>query len=78
MPLHVHPLPTWLSPPRAAQGFGNVGAWAAQLIHEQGGRVVAVSDVAGAVQNEKVRAGCVSGGGGQRWNAVWMKRNVWK
>ncbi|GAB4814483.1 hypothetical protein N2152v2_001529 [Parachlorella kessleri] len=31
------------------QGFGNVGSWAAQILHEQGGRVVAVSDVNGAI-----------------------------
>jgi glutamate dehydrogenase (NAD(P)+) len=35
----------------AIQGFGNVGSWAARLIHEQGGRIVAVSDVDGAVAN---------------------------
>lgn len=35
----------------AIQGFGNVGSWAARLIHEQGGRVVAVSDVEGALSN---------------------------
>lgn len=35
------------------QGFGNVGAWAAELITEQGGKVVAVSDVVGAVHNDK-------------------------
>ncbi|RAL44655.1 hypothetical protein DM860_003414 [Cuscuta australis] len=35
------------------QGFGNVGSWAAQLISEQGGKVVAVSDVTGALKNEK-------------------------
>lgn len=34
------------------QGFGNVGAWAAQILHEQGGRVVAVSDVHSAIHNE--------------------------
>lgn len=33
------------------QGFGNVGSWAAKLIHEQGGKVVAVSDITGAVRN---------------------------
>ncbi|PKA45818.1 Glutamate dehydrogenase [Apostasia shenzhenica] len=33
------------------QGFGNVGSWAAQLISEGGGKVVAVSDVSGAVKN---------------------------
>ena len=35
----------------AVQGFGNVGSWAARLIHESGGKVVAVSDVTGAVRN---------------------------
>ena len=35
----------------AIQGFGNVGSWTARLVHEQGGRVVAVSDVGGAVRN---------------------------
>ncbi|KAK9805535.1 hypothetical protein WJX72_003871 [[Myrmecia] bisecta] len=35
------------------QGFGNVGAWAAQLFHEQGGRVIAVSDAFGAISNDK-------------------------
>lgn len=33
------------------QGFGNVGSWAARLINEQGGKVVAVSDVTGAIKN---------------------------
>ncbi|MFP3940529.1 MAG: Glu/Leu/Phe/Val family dehydrogenase [Thermoanaerobaculia bacterium] len=33
------------------QGFGNVGSWAARLIHEQGGRVIAVSDVQGGILN---------------------------
>ncbi|XP_060211351.1 glutamate dehydrogenase A [Lycium barbarum] len=35
----------------AIQGFGNVGAWAAKLIHERGGKVIAVSDITGAVKN---------------------------
>ncbi len=35
----------------AVQGFGNVGSWAARLIAEQGGKIVAVSDVDGAVAN---------------------------
>jgi glutamate dehydrogenase (NAD(P)+) len=35
----------------AIQGFGNVGSWAARLIHAEGGKVVAVSDVTGAVRN---------------------------
>jgi glutamate dehydrogenase (NAD(P)+) len=37
----------------AIQGFGNVGAWAAELLQEQGGKVVAVSDVSTAVGNAK-------------------------
>ncbi|KAK1366711.1 hypothetical protein POM88_042272 [Heracleum sosnowskyi] len=35
----------------AIQGFGNVGTWAAKLIHDLGGKVVAVSDITGAVKN---------------------------
>ena len=34
------------------QGFGNVGSWAAQILYEMGGRVVAVADAFGAVANE--------------------------
>jgi glutamate dehydrogenase (NAD(P)+) len=34
----------------AIQGFGNVGSWAARLIHERGGRITAVSDVSGAIR----------------------------
>lgn len=34
----------------AIQGFGNVGSWAARLIHEKGGRVTAVGDVTGAIR----------------------------
>ncbi|XP_057976537.1 glutamate dehydrogenase-like [Malania oleifera] len=33
------------------QGFGNVGSWTARLVHEQGGKVIAVSDITGAVKN---------------------------
>jgi glutamate dehydrogenase (NAD(P)+) len=33
------------------QGFGNVGSWAARLIHERGGKVIAISDITGAVKN---------------------------
>ena len=33
------------------QGFGNVGSWAAKFIHERGGKVVAVSDITGAIKN---------------------------
>ena len=35
----------------AIQGFGNVGSWAARLIHEAGGRVIAVSDVHGGIHD---------------------------
>ena len=35
----------------AVQGFGNVGEAASRLIHQRGGRVVAVTDVAGGVAN---------------------------
>ncbi|GFP87039.1 glutamate dehydrogenase a [Phtheirospermum japonicum] len=35
----------------AIQGFGNVGSWASRLLHELGGKVVAVSDITGAVKN---------------------------
>lgn len=35
-----------------SQGFGNVGSWAAQLIHEAGGKVVAVSDISGAIKDK--------------------------
>ncbi len=35
------------------QGFGNVGSIAAELLQEQGARIVAVSDVSGGVHNEK-------------------------
>ena len=33
------------------QGFGNVGSWAARLLHEAGGKVIAVSDVKGGVRS---------------------------
>lgn len=35
----------------AIQGLGNVGSWAARLIAAQGGKIVAVSDVSGAIRN---------------------------
>jgi glutamate dehydrogenase (NAD(P)+) len=35
----------------AVQGFGNVGEAAARLIHEQGGKLVAITDVGGGVAN---------------------------
>lgn len=37
----------------AIQGFGNVGSWAARLIHEAGGKVVAVGDLSGTTVNPK-------------------------
>jgi glutamate dehydrogenase (NAD(P)+) len=36
----------------AIQGFGNVGSNAARLIAEQGGRIVAVSDIGGAIASD--------------------------
>lgn len=35
------------------QGFGNVGSWAAQILHEHGAKVIAVADAFGAVANER-------------------------
>lgn len=35
----------------AIQGFGNVGSWAARFIYEKGGKIVAVSDITGALEN---------------------------
>ncbi len=37
----------------AVQGFGNVGEAAARLIHERGGRLVAVTDVGGGVADSR-------------------------
>ncbi len=34
------------------QGFGNVGAWAAEIYTEQGGIVTTVSDASGALHND--------------------------
>ena len=34
------------------QGFGNVGAWAAEMIHVRGGKVICVSDRDGAMANQ--------------------------
>ena len=36
----------------AVQGFGNVGSWAARIIHQLGARIVAVSDVHGAIHSD--------------------------
>jgi glutamate dehydrogenase (NAD(P)+) len=35
----------------AIQGFGNVGSWAARVLHERGAKLVAVSDVKGGVRS---------------------------
>jgi len=35
----------------AIQGFGNVGSWAARLMAAEGAKIVAVSDITGAVRN---------------------------
>lgn len=37
----------------AIQGFGNVGSWTASLLHELGGRVLAVSDVNGGIYDPR-------------------------
>lgn len=37
----------------AVQGFGNVGSWVARLLHAAGGRIVAISDVNGALSNPR-------------------------
>ncbi len=37
----------------AIQGFGNVGSFAARILHEMGAKVVAVSDVSGGIVNKK-------------------------
>ena len=37
----------------AVQGCGNVGSWTVRLLHEQGFRIVAVSDADGGVWNPK-------------------------
>ncbi|KAJ9678602.1 hypothetical protein PVL29_020698 [Vitis rotundifolia] len=34
------------------QGFGNVRSWVARLISERGGKIIAVSDITGAVKNQ--------------------------
>jgi glutamate dehydrogenase (NAD(P)+) len=36
----------------AVQGFGNVGSWAARLMHQLGCRMVAVSDASGAIRSD--------------------------
>ncbi|KAJ3680618.1 hypothetical protein LUZ60_016896 [Juncus effusus] len=33
------------------QGFGNVGSWAASLLHERGGKIIALGDVSGSIKN---------------------------
>jgi glutamate dehydrogenase (NAD(P)+) len=37
----------------AVQGFGNVGSYAARILHEMGARIVAVSDVSGGLYNPR-------------------------
>ena len=37
----------------AIQGFGNVGSWAARILHDLGGKVVAVSDLHGGIANDE-------------------------
>jgi glutamate dehydrogenase (NAD(P)+) len=35
----------------AVQGFGNVGSWTCRFLHDKGGRIVAIGDAGGGVQN---------------------------
>jgi glutamate dehydrogenase (NAD(P)+) len=37
----------------AVQGFGNVGSWAASLLHERGVTIAAISDLSGAYFNQE-------------------------
>ncbi len=37
----------------AVQGFGNVGSYSAKLLYNEGTKIVAISDVTGAYQNDK-------------------------
>lgn len=37
----------------AVQGFGNVGSWTAKLIHDMGVKILALSDINGAIYNAK-------------------------
>ena len=37
----------------AIQGFGNVGTWASHFIHSAGGKIVAISDLSGAIYNKE-------------------------
>ena len=37
----------------AVQGFGNVGSISAKMFHEQGAKIIAVSDINGALENRK-------------------------
>lgn len=37
----------------AIQGFGNVGTWAAHFIYSAGGKIVAISDLSGAIYNKE-------------------------
>ena len=37
----------------AVQGFGNVGSWTAKLAFDEGMKIVAISDVFGAISNKK-------------------------
>src|SRR4051794_14964509 len=37
----------------AVQGFGNVGSWAARILHDKGGKLVAVDTVDGSIRSDK-------------------------
>jgi glutamate dehydrogenase (NAD(P)+) len=36
----------------AVQGFGNVGSWAARILHDKGGKLLAVDTVDGAIRSD--------------------------
>ena len=40
-----------LNPFSLVHGFGNAGSWAVKLIHEKGGKVVAITDITCAFGN---------------------------
>ena len=44
----------------AIQGFGNVGSHTARIMHQEGARVIAVSDVHGGIYNERGLGHCAS------------------
>ena len=35
------------------QGFGNVGSWAARILHQLGVKIIGVSNADGAIRNDE-------------------------